>query len=82
MKRTLLQDFKQIYKKNGEEHIYNYQVTIVLDTQDYKYRIINVTSGSVWKNNSFETYDEAKNFLCKHPHFTGSGKEVELNKLY
>lgn len=82
MKRTLLQDFIQIYKKDGKENKYNYQVAIVLDTQNYKYRIMNVTSGSIWKEHAFKSYTEAEKFLHDHPHSIGEGREIELNKIY
>ena len=86
MKSTLLRTFKQVYtdKVTKEQKEYEYQVTIVKDTNDYKYRILNVTSGTLWAKKSFDTFEEADLFLQKHPHYNKniSAKQITLHKLY
>ena len=84
MKSTVLRTFKQIYKhpETKEEKEYSYQVAIVLDTENYKYRILNVTSCSLWKNICFDTIKAANDFLDKHPHSTGAKQEIKLNRLF
>ena len=78
MKRTLLQDFKQVYKDKD----YFYQVTIIKDTLNYKYRILNVTYGSIW-NMFFDSYEEAEKFILNHPHnYKHNATVVELGKFY
>ena len=69
MKNQCIKTFKQIYKDKEtlEEKEFFYKVSIVKDTEDYKYRIINLDSMSIWKGWKFDTYNEAKNFLIKHP---------------
>ena len=68
MKEKLLKKFKQNYKdENGNEKERFYDISIVQDTNGYRYRIINLTEMSIWKDEIFETYEEAKNFLDNHP---------------
>ena len=86
MKKTILKNFKQIYKDKitKEPKEYNYQVAIIKDTKDYTYRILNVTSGTIWAKYNFKTYNEAINFLNNHSHSIegDDGKEVYFNKIY
>ena len=85
MKRTFLRNFKQVYrdKATKEEKEYYYQVAIVRDTENYLYRILNVTEGTLWKNISFETMDDALLYLEKHPHaIKGDIREVALRQFY
>ena len=80
MKSTTLKDFKQIYndKITQEQKEYDYQVIIIKDTDDYTYRILNVTSGTIWKNYRFATYKQANDFLMSHPHYTGRDSDIQL----
>ncbi|MBO7536194.1 MAG: hypothetical protein J6T34_03520 [Bacilli bacterium] len=85
MKRTFLRNFKQVYrdKATKEEKEYRYQVTIVRDTENYLYRILNVTEGTLWKNISFKTMDDALLYLEKHPHAIKDDiREVALRQFY
>lgn len=82
MKRTVLQHFKQIFK-NPHTHKtmqYHYDVSIVRDAEDYMYRIMNMTSYTIWASHKFNTYDEAVKFLENHPHSTHKSTEVILNQ--
>ena len=83
MKSTALWNFKQIYidKETQEQKEFCYQVTIIKDTEDYNYRILNVTNGTLWKNYRFNTFNQAADFLNNHPHCIDA-KEVLLNKIY
>lgn len=83
MKRTYLRNFKQVYKdpKTKEEKEYFYQVTIVRDTEDYSYRILNVTEGTLWKDRHFNTMNEALDFINMHPHAIEETKEIPLRQL-
>lgn len=81
MNQTTLHNFQSVYNKDGQEQKYEYQVTIIQDTYDYKYRILNTTSGTVWKN-SFNTYDAALTFLQTHPHAKQQSKIVKLHTQY
>jgi len=84
MKSTVLRTFKQIYtdKETQKQKEYLYQVTIIRDTEDYKYRILNVTSGTIWKSKEFSTLEQAKNFVKNYPNGISEMVEIELNKLY
>ena len=85
MKRTFLRNFKQVYRhpQTKEEREYNYQVVIVKDTNNYEYRILNITSGTLWKDKSFKTFDDALMFLNKHPHCTNDvAKEIQLDRVF
>ena len=83
MKRTYLRNFKQVYRdpKTQEEKEYFYQVTIIRDTDDYSYRILNVTSGTIWKDRRFNTMNEALDFINMHPHAIKETKEISLGHL-
>jgi hypothetical protein len=84
MKRTYLRNFKQIYKNpdTKEEKEYFYQVAIVKDTDDYSYRILNVTEGTLWKDQHFYTMNDALDFINAHPHaIKEKAKEVPLRQL-
>lgn len=71
MKSNVIKNFKQTYKaKDGSLGINEYRVTIVKDTTDYTYRILNLNSWTIWSNRRFKTFNEAVNFLDKHPHNT------------
>jgi len=84
MKSTALWNFKQIYidKETQEQKENFYQVTIIKDTEGYNYRILNVTSGTLWKDYRFKTFKQAEEFLNNHPHSIGNSKEITLNRLY
>ena len=86
MKRTFLRNFKQIYvdPHTNEKKEYKYQVAIIKDTEDYKYRILNVTSGTIWKQYAFRTFDDALKFINNHPHAIKENepKEVILGRFY
>ena len=63
--------------ENGEKVIDTYICKIVLDTDDYKYRIFNETSNSLWANCKFETFEEAKEYLInKEKEFKTDKEEV------
>lgn len=83
MKRTYLRNFKQVYKdpETKEKKEYFYQVTIVKDTDDYSYRILNVTEGTIWKDRRFSTMNEALDFINMHPHAIEEVKEIPLGQL-
>ena len=83
MKRTYLRNFKQVYKdpETKKEKEYFYQVTIIKDTDDYSYRILNVTEGTLWKDRRFNTMDEALDFINMHPHAIEEAKEIPLRRL-
>lgn len=70
MKKQCIKTFKQTYKdlETKEEKEFSYRVGVVLDTQTYTYRIMNMDSMSIWKNYNFKTFKEAESFLAKHPH--------------
>ena len=85
MKRTYLRNFKQVYRdpKTKEEKTYFYQVTIIKDTDDYSYRILNVTSGTLWKDRRFKTMKEALEFIEDHPHaILENSYEIPLGQMY
>lgn len=86
MKSTILRTFKQVYndKVTKEKKEYEYQVAIVRDTNDYKYRILNVTSGTLWAKLSFNTFEDADLYLSKHPHYQKDtdAKLIDLGKFY
>ena len=85
MKRTYLRNFKQVYRdpKTKEEKTYFYQVTIVKDTDDYSYRILNVTSGTIWKDRRFKSMEEALEFIENHPHaILENPYEISLGQMY
>lgn len=69
MKKQCIKTFKQIYKdpKTQEKKEYIYKVAVIKDTNGYKYRIINLEYMSIW-NKFFDTFNEAVEFLTKHPH--------------
>lgn len=69
MKSNVIKTFKQTYTdKNNIQRSFCYNVTIVKDTEDYTYRILNLDSFSIWKAQKFKTYKEALKFIEKHPH--------------
>lgn len=69
MKNQYIKTFKQTYKyNNNKEKTMFYRIGIVRDTEDYKYRIINLDSMAIWKHYRFETYSDAKEFIDNHPH--------------
>ena len=56
---------------------------IVKDTNNYEYRILNITDGVLWKDKSFKTFDDALMFLDKHPHCTNDvAKEIQLGRIF
>lgn len=65
-----IKTFKQIYKdkETNEEKEFTYRMSIVKDTVNFKYRLINLDSMSIWKNWEFDTYNDAESFLNNHPH--------------
>lgn len=68
MKKKCIKTFKQIYlNKEGQKKEFNYKVTIVQDTEDYSYRIMNLDLFSIWKKWKFKKYKDAEDFLNKHP---------------
>ena len=78
MKKENIITFKQIYngKRKDFKKEWTYQVTPILDTNDYKYKIMCLDGGkypSIWKDWKFDTFDEAMNFLLKHPHYYEGG---------
>jgi hypothetical protein len=80
MKKQCIKTFKQIYKDlvTKEEKSFSYKVGVVLDTQDYTYRIMNLDSLSIWKNYKFKTFKKAEEFLTNHPHnIENQKKEVK-----
>lgn len=83
MERTYLRNFKLVYKdpETKEEKEYFYQVTIVKDTDDYSYRILNITEGTLWKDRRFNTMNEALDFINMHPHAIEKAKEIPLRQL-
>jgi hypothetical protein len=60
---------KQTYldKETLKLKTFFYDVTIVKDTIDYSYRIMNFNSFTIWKTKSFKTFKEAKDYLDNHP---------------
>ena len=65
-----IQTFKQIYFHQKEHKVKEriYHVGIVRDTEDYMYRIMNFDDLTIWKTHRFSTFNDAKEFLDKHPH--------------
>lgn len=76
MKKQYIKTFKQIYKdqKTQERKEYIYDVMVIKDTNGYKYRILNLESMTIWKK-FFNTFNEAVNFIDKHPHNIENQKE-------
>lgn len=70
MKKECVKTFKQIYynKKTKEKISFIYHMSIVRDTEDYQYRLLNIDSMTLWKKYRFKTFEEAEDFLNKHPH--------------
>lgn len=70
MKKQCIKTFKQIYKdpNTKEEKSFTYRMTIVKDTEDYMYRLMNLDELSIWKEKRFKTFKTAEEFLNKHPH--------------
>lgn len=54
-------------RKTKENKNFIYKVQAVLDTNNYEYRIFNLSQRTVWKDYSFKTLQEANNFLENHP---------------
>lgn len=84
MRRTFLLNLTQHYThpQTKEFTEYHYQVAIIKDTEDYTYRILNTTSGTIWKDH-FSTFNDAMDYLKSHSHATEKEpKEVLLDKLY
>jgi len=68
MKKQCIKTFKQIWKnKEGVQKEFFYRVAVVRDTIDYKYRIMNLDELSIWKEWKFDTFNQAKDFIIKHP---------------
>jgi len=77
MKKQCIKTFKQIYKnpKTKEKKEFSYTVGVVLDTNGYVYRIMNLDSLSIW-NRTFKTFKEASEFLIRHPHNIENQKRI------
>lgn len=70
MKKECIKTFKQVYKDKvtGKEREFSYRMGIVKDTEDYTFRLINLDEMAIWKRWRFTTYEQAENFLDRHPH--------------
>lgn len=70
MKKKCIKTFKQIYKdkETQQEKSLLYHMTIVRDTEDCQYRLLNIDTMSLWKKYRFNTFKKAEDFLNKHPH--------------
>lgn len=67
--KKVIATFEQKYTnpKTKEKNVFHYHVTIVQDTTNYTYRIMNIEHQSIWKNFSFSSFSDAENFINTHP---------------
>lgn len=58
MKKECIKTFKQIYKDKEaqQEKSFLYHMTIVRDTENYQYRLLNMDTMTLWKNYRFRTF--------------------------
>lgn len=59
-----MENFKKRIKNNSGN---DFDLGIVYDTSQKKYKIINIDRMSLWDKYVFDNYDDAKNFIKSFP---------------